>query len=102
MKAPNKFHFYKNFEPEDYAAVINSCSCIIGNSSSGIREASFLGVPSVNIGSRQNNRERGDNSSRLTINSKKFIMQLNISLSMVGTIHQKCLALGMPAKESSM
>ena len=41
--------------------MINSCSCIIGNSSSGIREASFLRVPSVNIGSRQNNRERGDN-----------------------------------------
>ena len=40
--------------------MVNS-QCIIGNSSSGIREASFLGVPSVNIGTRQSDRERGLN-----------------------------------------
>ena len=33
----------------------------MGNSSSGIREASFLGVPCVNIGNRQVGRERGNN-----------------------------------------
>ncbi len=55
------FHFYRNFSPEDYARLINRCSCIVGNSSSGIREGSFLGVPCVNIGSRQNQRERAEN-----------------------------------------
>ena len=34
---------------------------IIGNSSVAIREASFLGAPAVNVGSRQNARERGPN-----------------------------------------
>ena len=34
---------------------------MIGNSSSALREGAFLGVPSVNIGSRQSNRERGSN-----------------------------------------
>ena len=34
---------------------------MIGNSSSGIREAAFLGVKSVNIGNRQSGRERGNN-----------------------------------------
>ena len=44
-----------------------SCGCccsataIVGNSSVGIRECSFLGVPVVNIGSRQQGRERGQN-----------------------------------------
>ena len=33
----------------------------MGNSSSGIREASFLGIPCVNIGNRQMGRERGNN-----------------------------------------
>jgi UDP-N-acetylglucosamine 2-epimerase len=33
----------------------------VGNSSVGIREASFLGVPVVNIGSRQSGRQRGPN-----------------------------------------
>lgn len=58
---PNGFHFYRNFPPEYYAAVINSSKCIVGNSSSGIREASFLGLPSVNIGNRQSDREHAEN-----------------------------------------
>ena len=35
--------------------------CLVGNSSSGIREGAFIGTPVVNIGSRQNKRERGAN-----------------------------------------
>ena len=58
---PANIHFFKNFEFEDYAKLLNNCAVLIGNSSSGIREASFLGVPVVNIGSRQNFRERGPN-----------------------------------------
>lgn len=54
-------HFFRNFSVEDYARLINNCACLVGNSSSGIREGAFLGVPVVNIGTRQNNRERGDN-----------------------------------------
>jgi UDP-hydrolysing UDP-N-acetyl-D-glucosamine 2-epimerase len=54
-------HFFRNFSVEDYARVLNSASCIIGNSSSGLREAAFLGVPCVNVGTRQNGRERGHN-----------------------------------------
>jgi UDP-hydrolysing UDP-N-acetyl-D-glucosamine 2-epimerase len=53
--------FYKNFTPEEYATIINNSSCIFGNSSSGIREASFLGIPSVNIGNRQHLREASEN-----------------------------------------
>ena len=41
--------------------MLKNSRCIVGNSSSGIREASFLGVPSVNIGTRQSDRERGPN-----------------------------------------
>ena len=36
-------------------------SCLVGNSSSGIREGAYIGTPVVNIGSRQNGRERGKN-----------------------------------------
>lgn len=53
--------FYKNFYPEDYISLLANCKCIVGNSSSGIREAAFLGTPCVNIGSRQSGRERGEN-----------------------------------------
>ena len=54
-------HFFKNMAPEDFLRLIYNSLCIIGNSSVGIRECSFLGVPAVNIGSRQKGRERGRN-----------------------------------------
>lgn len=53
--------FFKNIEPEDFAAVLNNASCLIGNSSSFIREGSYLGTPAVEIGSRQANREHAAN-----------------------------------------
>lgn len=55
------FHFYRNFSPEDYAKVLNNAKCLIGNSSSFIREGSFLGVPAVVVGDRQKGRESGKN-----------------------------------------
>ncbi len=58
---PKYIHFYKNFSPEDFIKLIANCLCQIGNSSSAIREGAFLGVPAVNIGTRQNGRECGKN-----------------------------------------
>jgi UDP-N-acetylglucosamine 2-epimerase len=40
---------------------LNNSLCLVGNSSVGIRECAYLGVPVVNIGSRQNRRDRGEN-----------------------------------------
>jgi len=54
-------HFFKNMEPRDFLRLLKSSFCLIGNSSVGIRECSYLGVPVINIGSRQNMRERGGN-----------------------------------------
>ena len=58
---PNFIQFIKNLEPEDYANLIRNCGCLIGNSSSAIREGSYLGIPAVNIGFRQNMREKAHN-----------------------------------------
>lgn len=54
-------YYYKNFSPEDYARVLNNALCCVGNSSSFIREAAYLGVPSVIVGDRQHGREHGAN-----------------------------------------
>lgn len=56
-----KFHYYRNFAPEDYARLLNNCICAVGNSSSFIREGSFLGTPAVIIGDRQRGREHAEN-----------------------------------------
>jgi len=60
-EAPTNIHFFKNMEPTDFLRLICNCRCLVGNSSVGIRESSYLGVPVVNIGSRQSGRERGRN-----------------------------------------
>lgn len=53
--------FYKNFPVEVYVRLMMRCACMVGNSSAAIREGAFLGVPAVNIGTRQMGRERGSN-----------------------------------------
>jgi len=58
---PDHIHFFKSLPIELFGPLMKNAGCIVGNSSSGIREASFLGLPSVNVGSRQNGRERGEN-----------------------------------------
>ncbi len=58
---PPNIRFFKNMKPVDFLRLIYNCRCLVGNSSVGIREASFLGVPVINIGSRQLGRERGAN-----------------------------------------
>ncbi len=64
FKANNKkglIHFFKHFKIEDYLLLLSQAQCIIGNSSVGIRESSFFGIPSVTIGSRQRGRTRALN-----------------------------------------
>lgn len=54
-------HLFRNMLPDDFLRLLCASSCIAGNSSVAIRECSFLGVPAVNIGTRQAGRERGRN-----------------------------------------
>jgi UDP-hydrolysing UDP-N-acetyl-D-glucosamine 2-epimerase len=54
-------HFFKNLSIEVYVGLMTRTACLIGNSSSGIREGAFIGTPVVNIGTRQAGRERGNN-----------------------------------------
>jgi UDP-hydrolysing UDP-N-acetyl-D-glucosamine 2-epimerase len=56
-----QIRFFKNMLPADFLRLLKNSRGIIGNSSVAIRECAFLGVPAVNIGSRQQGRERGRN-----------------------------------------
>jgi UDP-hydrolysing UDP-N-acetyl-D-glucosamine 2-epimerase len=58
---PSFVHFFKNMDGMDFLRLLCNSRCLVGNSSVGIRECAFLGVPVVNIGSRQEGRERGRN-----------------------------------------
>ena len=65
---PTHIHFFKNMEGEDFLRLLTNSKCLIGNSSVGIRECAYLGVPVVNIGTRQNRRERGSNITDVDYN----------------------------------
>ena len=54
-------HTVRNLPPSRFLRLLTQASVLVGNSSAGIREGSALGVPVVNIGSRQQGRERGPN-----------------------------------------
>ena len=58
---PNNFKFFRNFKPGDFIRLLHKADFLIGNSSVGIREASYLKIPTINIGDRQLNRDRGSN-----------------------------------------
>lgn len=81
LKNPNNVNFYTNFSPEDYANLLKRANCIVGNSSSGIREANFLGLPSVTIGDRQTGRELGENVISSSFDPKEILSAITFQWS---------------------
>ena len=57
----SRLHFFKNLPTDDYIRLMARTACLVGNSSSAIREGAFIGTPAVNIGTRQEGRQRGSN-----------------------------------------
>ena len=74
---PNWLHLFVNLPIEVYVQLMYQCSCMIGNSSSAIREGETIGVPAVNIGSRQNMRLKGKNIIDVNPNRKEIIKAIN-------------------------
>jgi UDP-hydrolysing UDP-N-acetyl-D-glucosamine 2-epimerase len=95
IEKPTKIHFFKNIPPEDFLRLVFHCRCIVGNSSVAIRECSFLGVPAINIGSRQMGRERGPNVVDVGYNRLEIKQAINnfedqprpVSVSLYGDGH---------------
>ena len=76
-----KLRAYKNFEPEEYIPLLGNAVCAIGNSSSFIRDASFLGTPIVLVGSRQDGREHSDAVVKSKPKRKEIIQKVKIQLN---------------------
>lgn len=55
-----KIRFITNVPVEEFIAMLRMTACLVGNSSAGIKECSYLGTPVVNIGGRQQGRLNGD------------------------------------------
>lgn len=70
LHKPENIRFFKNMEPHDFLRLLKNSKCLVGNSSVGIRECAYLGVPVVNIGTRQHRRLRGQNVIDVSYNQK--------------------------------
>lgn len=67
------FHVFKNLPMDDYFQIMQRTACMIGNSSSLVREGSFIGTPGVLIGTRQQNRESGKNVIRVGYKAAEIV-----------------------------
>ncbi len=78
--------FIKNLDHETFFHVLQMTKCLVGNTSAAIREGSFIGVPTVSIGTRQNGRDRGKNVVNSGYNTeeiyKKILTQMKIKNSL--------------------
>jgi UDP-hydrolysing UDP-N-acetyl-D-glucosamine 2-epimerase len=70
---PQMFRFIKNLPLPIYVHLMKKTKCLVGNSSSGIREGAFIGTPVVNIGSRQKGRDKCKNVLDVDYDKNKII-----------------------------
>ena len=76
-----RMHFFKNLPITTYVRIMKQTACLIGNSSSGIREGAYIGTPVVNLGSRQQNREHGPNVIHAEHNRAAIVAALRKQLN---------------------
>lgn len=53
---PAKYKLQRSLGQDNFISIIHQCHFMIGNSSSGIVESPFVGIPAINIGNRQSGR----------------------------------------------
>lgn len=68
----SRVHFEKSIDPESFLRLVNTSKCIVGNSSLSVREGAFLGVPAVNIGTRQKDRSSVANTMDVPFDTTKI------------------------------
>ena len=68
-----KTRYIKNLEQKYFYNLLNKTTCLIGNSSSGIREGCYLGLINICIGSRQSGREIGKNTIMIDNDEKNLL-----------------------------
>jgi len=72
---------FKSLPRKEYLSLMKAASVMVGNSSSGIIDAPTLGLPAVNIGIRQEGRERGKNVIDVGHNKHEIIKGIREGLT---------------------
>ena len=72
--------FFKNLPIELYIPLIHRAKCLVGNSSSAIRDGAYVGVRAVNIGNRQSSRLVGPNIVSCSYSKREIIKSINLQI----------------------
>lgn len=80
-KLRGAYRIFKSLPRDEYLSLLKESVAIIGNSSSGIIEANFLGTPAVDIGGRQKGREHGDGVLHSSYSPKAVIQKIHAASS---------------------
>jgi GDP/UDP-N,N'-diacetylbacillosamine 2-epimerase (hydrolysing) len=93
-------HTYCNLPRDAFTAILRYARCLAGNSSLGLHEAGYLGLPTVNVGERQKGRLSGDNvqfvpaepaavqaALERALNDKDYCQQIDCGSSPYGDGH---------------
>ncbi len=75
-----QIHVYNNLPRAEFVTLLKSAKAIIGNSSLGLLEASFIGLPCINVGQRQRGRLANNNVQFVDANSSQIRSALNNAL----------------------
>lgn len=76
LKKNQKIRIFRSMRFEYFITLIKYCNFMIGNSSAGIREAPFFGVPSINLGERQNLRTNNTTIKNINFNKNKILKEI--------------------------
>jgi len=81
LEQPQNMHFFKNMEPLDFLRLLKNAKALVGNSSVGIRECSYLGTPVINIGNRQHRRMRAENVTDVNHDQEEIYRAVKSAIS---------------------
>ena len=81
LENPENIHFFKNMEPNDFLRLLKNSKALVGNSSAGLRESAYLGIPVVNIGNRQFRRIRAKNVTDVNYNLNEILKATKNAIS---------------------
>jgi len=79
LEGNKKIKLFPSLRFEYFLVLLKNSNYMVGNSSAGIREASYYGTPTVDIGSRQNNRSQGESIFHANNERKSILKAISLA-----------------------
>lgn len=98
LKGNPRFRIFPSLRFEYFLTLLKESQFIIGNSSAGIREAPYYGLPIINIGTRQQNRSLHANIINTDYTKKSILTGIKALQSFEVKLSQQHYGLGNSAQ----